>query len=72
MIKPTVERGILKVVCPKCKKLVDGKVEYDFAPKEKTEDREIIDIDVKVFVKCAECKTEIYAKKDVEYIVLVL
>lgn len=69
MINQKVEKGILKVVCPKCNKIVDGKVEYDSSSQNNT-DTETIDVDIKIIIKCAECGTEIYAQKDTSYIIL--
>ena len=60
---------MLKVICPKCSKIVDGKVEYDFS-YQNSMDSEIIDADIKIIIICAECGTEIYAQKDTSYIVL--
>lgn len=69
MINQKVEKGKLKVICPKCNKIVDGKVEYDFS-YQNTTDSETLDADIKITIKCAECGTEIYAQKDTSYIIL--
>lgn len=68
MIKPTVERGILKVICPKCNKIVDGELDYDFVRTSISDDT--VDVTVKAFINCKECNTEIYAKLDEDYILL--
>lgn len=68
MIKPIVERGMLKVICPKCNKIVDGELDYDFIHTNIGDDS--VDITVKAFINCKECNTEIYAKSDEDYILL--
>lgn len=68
MIKPTVERGILKAICPKCNKIVDGELDYDFVHIKFSDDS--VDVTVKASINCKECNTEICSKLDEDYILL--